>query len=184
MMNYEQIWLIGFSATGKSRTSRPLATALDWEAIDLDKLIEERSGDTIPNIFRKGGEAAFRTLESQILAETAEKSRIVVATGGGAVLSEANREAMKRRGFVACFDARPETILSRLQDTGVSPSERPLLQGPTQLAKIIELKAERQAAYTQAADFIIQTDDLTPDQVTHQVLLAFRERSAVAGGTA
>ena len=183
-MNYEQIWLVGFMGTGKSRISRPLAAALDWLAVDLDALIEQAAGEGIPTIFRAGGEAAFRLLETNVLDETAKKSNIVVATGGGSVLAEANREAMKRRGFVVCLDARPETIASRLLASGAHVAERPLLQGDDPLSKIIEMKTERQLIYAQIADFIIQTDDLTPDQVTHQVLLAFRERSAVAGGTA
>lgn len=182
-MTYDQIWLIGFSGTGKSRLVRALAAALDWESVDLDKLVEERAGEAIPQIFRHGGEAAFREIESAVLDETAHRANIVVATGGGAVLSERNRETMRRRGFVACLDARPETILQRLQKAGVEASERPLLQGADPIARIVELKSVRQSLYAQA-DFIIQTDDMTPDQVTHQILLAFRERTAVAGSTA
>ena len=71
--------------------------------------------------------------------------------------------------------------MARLTDAGGPVSERPLLQGGDALEKIIALKAARQPLYAQA-DFIIQTDDMTPDQVTHQVLMAFRERSAVARG--
>lgn len=183
MMNYEQIWLTGFMATGKTRVARPLAVALDWHAIDIDTLIEEQSGDTPAGIFASGGEAAFRAIESQAVARIADMHNVVVATGGGSVLSEANRAAMRRKGFIVCFDARPETIAARIQDSTSDISERPLLAGGNPLAKIIELKSERDPIYAQA-DFIIQTDELTPDQVTHQVLMAFRERSAVAGGTA
>jgi shikimate kinase len=182
-MTYDQIWLIGFSGTGKSRLVRALAAALDWEAVDLDQLIEARAEQDIPGIFRTRGETAFREMEAEALEETAQRTRVVVATGGGAVLSERNRAAMHRRGFVACLDARPETILERLQGTGAETSERPLLQGGDPIAKIIEIKSARQPLYAQS-DFIIQTDDMTPDQVTHQILLAFRERTAVAGSTA
>ena len=182
-MTYDQIWLIGFSGTGKSRLVRALAAALDWQAVDLDKLVEERAGEPVPQIFRHGGEAAFREIESAMLEETAQRNHIVVATGGGAVLSERNRETMRRHGFIACLDARPETILQRLQTAGMDTSERPLLQAADPIARIIDLKSARQPLYAQA-DFIIQTDDMTPDQVTHQVLLAFRERTAVAGSTA
>jgi shikimate kinase len=90
---------------------------------------------------------------------------------------------MRRKGFVVCLDARPDTIARRVAESGAHISERPLLQAADPLARIIELKAQREPLYAQA-DFIIQTDDMTPDQVTHQVLLAFRERTAVAGGTA
>jgi shikimate kinase len=96
------------------------------------------------------------------------------------VISELNREAMRRRGFVACLDARVQTIADRLLGSDAHVSERPLLQGDDPLAKIASLKSEREPLYRQA-DFIIQTDDLTPDQITHQILLAFREQPAVPG---
>jgi len=181
MMNYEQIWLTGFMATGKTRTARPLAVALDWVAVDIDDLIEEQTGDQPSVIFARGGEAAFRTIEAEVVERVAGMTNVVVATGGGSVLSEVNRAAMRRKGFIVCFDARPETIAARLQDSTRHISERPLLGNGNPTSRIIELKDERDPIYAQA-DFIIQTDDLTPDQVTHQVLLAFRERSAVAGG--
>ncbi len=183
MMNYEQIWLTGFMATGKTRTARPLAVALDWTAVDIDDLIEAQAGDKPSAIFARGGEAAFRIIEAEVVERVAGMTNVVVATGGGSVLSEANRAAMRRRGFIVCFDARPETIAARIQDSTAHVSERPLLEGGNPSARIVELKAERDPIYAQA-DFILQTDDLTPDQVTHQVLLAFRERSAVAGGAA
>lgn len=170
--------------TGKSRMARPLAAALDWQALDIDKLIEDEAGDDITGIFRSGGEAAFRALESNVVARIAGMTNVVVATGGGSVLAEANRAAMRARGYIVCLDARPETIAARVLRSSGHASERPLIAGDDPLAKIIELKAARQSLYAQA-DFIIQTDDLTPDQVTHQVLTAFREHSApVAGGSA
>jgi shikimate kinase len=183
MMNYEQIWLTGFMATGKTRTARPLAVALDWTPVDIDDLIEAQAGDKPSAIFARGGEAAFRIIEAEVVERVAGMTNVVVATGGGSVLAEANRAAMRRRGFIVCFDARPETIAARIQDSTAHVSERPLLAGGSPSARIVELKAERDPIYAQA-DFILQTDDLTPDQVTHQVLLAFRERSAVAGGAA
>jgi shikimate kinase len=183
-MQYEQIWLIGFMGTGKSRTVRALAAALDWTPLDLDTLIEQEAGEGIPDIFTKGGEAAFRVLESQIVERIAGERRVVIATGGGTILSDTNRSLMKQQGFVACLDARPETIAARIADSGDRVSDRPLLAGHEPHVRIAELMAERAPLYAQTADFIIQTDDMTPDQVTHQILLAFRERAAVAGGAA
>jgi shikimate kinase len=178
----DQIWLIGFMGTGKSRIARPLAAALDWQAIDLDAVIEQRSGAAIREIFRSEGEQKFRRLEADIIEETSNLSNVVVATGGGAVLSEPNRQAMKRRGFVVCLDARPDTIEKRISAAGGRLADRPLLANGEPLARIEELKLERQPFYAQA-DFIILTDELTPDQITHQILTAYREQSAVAGTT-
>jgi shikimate kinase len=179
----DQIWLTGFMGTGKSRVARPLAAALDWQVVDLDALIEQEAADTIPGIFQKGGEGAFRVLESQLVERVAGMGSIVVATGGGTIVAAANREAMRQRGFVVCLDARAETIADRLLRSDAHISERPLLSGANPLARIVELKGQRDPLYAQA-DFIIQTDELTPDQVTHQILLAFRERAAVGAGDA
>ena len=177
----DQIWLIGFMATGKSRILRPLAAALDWEPIDIDRLVEQRAGDTVAGIFRAGGEAAFRVLESEVVAEVAQRHNVVVATGGGTVIASENRDAMRESGFIVALDARPETIESRIRDAGNDDVERPMLAGGDRLYQISALKTARAPLYAQA-DFIIQTDDLTPDQVTHQVLLAFREQTAVSAG--
>src|SRR4029079_10695617 len=89
-MNNDQIWLTGFMATGKTRTARPVAAALDWTAVDIDTLIEEQTGDTPSAIFASGGEAAFRTVESEVVERVAGMSNVVVATGGGRVRSESN----------------------------------------------------------------------------------------------
>jgi shikimate kinase len=174
----DQIWLIGFMGTGKSRVARPLAAALDWEAKDLDRLIEADAGERVREIFGRGGEAAFRTLESAAVERVAEMHNVVVATGGGAVIAEANRRVMRTNGFIVCLDARPETIVARLRQAPDRISDRPLLAGRDPLAQIIELKAQRQPLYAEA-DFIIQTDDMTPDQITHQILSAFRAQATV-----
>jgi shikimate kinase len=137
----DQIWLIGFSGSVKSRLARPLATALDWQAIDLDAVIQERNGDSISNIFRSRGETEFRQLEAQLVEETSQMSNVVVATGGGAVLLAANRDVMKRRGFVVCLDARPDTLLARIRTPGGTVSDRPLLAGDEPLSRIEQLKS-------------------------------------------
>jgi shikimate kinase len=174
----DQIWLTGFMGTGKSRLARPLATALGWEALDVDTLIQQRAGDTIATIFERGGEAAFRVIESEIIEEVAQRANVVVATGGGSILAEANRRAMRERGWVVCLEARPDTIAARIRQSSAHVSERPLIAGPDPLTKIAALKEARQPLYAQA-DFIIHTDDMTPDQITHQVLTAFNDHTAV-----
>ncbi|HZP56579.1 MAG TPA: shikimate kinase [Dehalococcoidia bacterium] len=179
-MGYDQVWLTGFMATGKSRLARPIAAALGWEALDVDDLVQKTAGDDIPTIFRRGGEAAFRVLESQVIEELADRGQIVVATGGGSVLAEANRVAMRRHGWIAWLDARPETIARRIIESRARASERPLLDGDDPLQRIIALRAEREPLYAQA-DFSLQTDDLTPDQCAHQILTAFQQTRSARG---
>ena len=177
-MILDQIWLTGFMGTGKSRIARPLAAALDWRAVDIDALIEAEAGEPVRAIFQHGGEAAFRVIEAGIVERIAGDDHIVVATGGGTVLSQANREAMHRRGFVVCLDAQPGTILRRIEGSDAHVSERPLLSADEPLSRIIELKSAREPLYREA-DFILATDELSPDQCTHQILTAFRERTEV-----
>jgi shikimate kinase len=178
-MTIERIWLTGFMATGKSRVVRPLAAALDWTPIDLDKVIEDEAHESIAHIFKEGGEGAFRALEAQAVENASRVQHAVVATGGGSVLSETNRAAMRRDGFIVCLDARPETIRARIQDSGARVSDRPLLGEGNTMARIEQLKSERDPLYRDA-DIIIDTDDLTPDEVTHRIILAFRERTTPA----
>jgi shikimate kinase len=179
-MAIERIWLTGFMGTGKSRIARPLAAALDWTPLDIDTTIEREAGDSIAHIFKAGGEGAFRALEAQAVESVSRMAHVVVATGGGTVLSAANREVMRREGFVVCLDAQPETIAKRIMESDAHVSERPLLAGGEALARITELKREREPLYQQA-DLIITTDDLTPDEITHRILLVYRERTALAG---
>jgi shikimate kinase len=179
-MTIERIWLTGFMGTGKSRIARPLATALDWAAIDIDSMIEREAHDSIAHIFKTGGEGAFRALESQVVESVAKTPHAVIATGGGTILTASNREAMRRDGFIVCLDARPETIAKRILESGAHVSERPLIAGDDPLAKIRELKEQREILYRQA-DLLVETDDLSPDEVTHRILLAYRERTALAG---
>jgi shikimate kinase len=165
------IVLIGFSTTGKSTVARLVAQRSGWMAVDIDELIVARTGRTIPDIFERDGEVAFRDLEAAALAEALAGERRVVATGGGAVLRQDNRALMKARGWVVLLEARPETILARLQVAAAS-EPRPLLAGDDPLVRITALKAARQPLYDALADLTIHTDGRTTAQVAAAVLAA------------
>ncbi len=182
MKRPERIFLIGFSGTGKSCVARLVAQMLGWEALDTDAMVEEEeAGLPIPEIFRRWGEAWFREAEARALGRAAARRRVVVATGGGIVLRPQNRQLMARQGFVVCLEARPQTILSRLQSEGTSG--RPLLQGRDPLRRIMALKARRQHLYA-LADYTVHTDGLSPEEVAKEVVRAWRRVSAgsVEGG--
>ncbi len=181
-MTIERIWLTGFMGTGKSRIARPLAAALDWTALDIDTMIEREAGDSIAHIFKTGGEGAFRALEAQVVETVSRMPQVVIATGGGTVLSPANRDLMRKDSYVIALDARPETILSRIKESGGHVSERPLLAGGDPHTRVVELKQERDAIYRDA-DLFVETDELTPDEITHKILMAYRERTTLAGTT-
>lgn len=179
-MTIERIWLTGFMGTGKSRLARPLAAALDWTPLDIDTMIEREAGDSIAHIFKSGGEGAFRALEAQVVETVSRMPQVVVATGGGTILSAANRELMRKNSFIIALDARPETIAARIKASDAHISERPLLAGGDPFVRITELKKEREALYREA-DLFIETDELTPDEITHQILTAYKDRTALAG---
>lgn len=157
--------LTGFMGTGKSTVGRLVAARLKREFIDMDDVIVERAGMPIPEIFANAGEAAFRQWEREAVTALAARQSIVIATGGGALIDPANREALAVSGLIVCLDASAETIFARLDGS----SDRPLLHGEDAAARIRALLAERAAAYA-ALPHHIQTDTLTPHQTAEAVL--------------
>ena len=167
----KNIVLIGFMGTGKSEVGRRLAKALGWRFLDTDRLIERESGLRIPSIFDKYGEDTFRKMERTVIEKLAGERKVVVATGGGAVMDPANLRNLRSNGVIVCLKASPADILSR-----VSGSDRPLLKGKNPRRRVLELLASRQAQYARA-DFTVETTGRTPERVSKRVL------SLVRGGT-
>ncbi|MEK7848129.1 MAG: shikimate kinase [Chloroflexota bacterium] len=175
------IILVGFSTTGKTQVGSRVARLLGWEYVDTDAEIESMAGKPIPKIFAQDGEPVFREMERKALLAACQREKVVIATGGGAVLDPANRELMSRRGMVVCLDAEPGTIYQRLRrdaDNPVLPVIRPLLNVPDPLGRIQELKASREPFYS-FAHFIIKTDNLVVEAASEEVV---RRWSAGGGG--
>ncbi|KPK21295.1 MAG: hypothetical protein AMJ76_02995 [Dehalococcoidia bacterium SM23_28_1] len=180
MKRAQRIILTGFSGSGKSEVARLVSERLGWQAVDSDDAIVAAAGKPIPAIFRDDGEPHFRTLEHTVLSQLCSQPKMVIAAGGGAVLSAENRRLMAQGGFIVCLEARPETILERLRPQFESdPVARPLLATADPLRRIRELKSFRQPYYA-LADHTVHTDGLTMDQVAAEVVHAWRELSATA----
>jgi shikimate kinase len=172
MARSDKIVLVGFMGTGKSTVAKLLAERLGIGRVDLDEEIEREAGCTIAELFDAKGEAHFRDLESGVLARLLASDRpFVLATGGGAVLREANREAMLRSGFVAALTASPERIIERVSGDG----SRPLLRGNVG-ERVRRLMDDRKRAYD-FAHIKIDTTELTPSEVADRILAA-RESTA------
>lgn len=139
---------------GKTTIGRQLAEALNMDFLDSDHEIENRSGATIPWIFDVEGEEGFRKRERAIIDELTQRQNIVLATGGGAVLSEANRQCLKSRGTVIYLSASIEQLINRTQ----RDRNRPLLQTEDPRARLEELMQIRDPLYREVADIIIKTD--------------------------
>jgi shikimate kinase len=164
------IALVGFMGTGKSTVGQLVAEQLGFRFVDTDHLIEERVGKPITRIFAEAGEPTFRDLERQLLAEMAQWTRTVIATGGGLAAQPGNLEELKKAALVVCLWASPETIWERTRHQG----HRPLLQGPDPQARIRELLAGREPFYRQA-DLLIRSDQRAARQVAQQIIHHYRE---------
>ena len=169
-MSKPNIILTGFMATGKTTVGKMLAEQLKYEFVDTDDLIVKRYGQTVAEIFREKGEAAFRRMESEIAQELGENEGFVVSTGGRLMLDPANAAALSRRGRVFCLVATPEDILQRVErDTQV---RRPLLEVSNPIERIVDLMQQREDDYGRFPQMV--TSQKTPDEVTRNMVGIFQ----------
>lgn len=159
--------LIGFSATGKSSVGSRLAQRLGWPFVDLDDALVAHFGKSLERVFAEEGEDRFREVERELLAQCCARSGQVLALGGGAVLSAANRELIARGNWVVRLEASPETILQRLQADG--DEVRPLLATDDPLSRIRSLKLAR-APYYDMADLTLDTDSVDVADLSQQIV--------------
>jgi 3-dehydroquinate synthase len=167
-----RITLTGYSGSGKSSVGRLVAERLGWEFADSDDFFPERTGKTIAQLFAEDGEAAFRVHETAILRSLLAEERIVVASGGGAVLTEDSRRAMAEAGLVICLEATPTTILERVKQPDAPV--RPLIAWGYPLSQIERFKAQRASLYS-LADHTLHTDTLTPEEAADEIVRFYRQ---------
>jgi shikimate kinase / 3-dehydroquinate synthase len=168
------IFLVGFSGAGKSTIALSVGERLGWPVYDLDGVIVERSGMSIPVIFQREGEPGFRLREAEALREIAALPRFVIATGGGAPVRVENRRLMAASGWIVTLEGRPETLHARIQRQlqNADPNAiRPMLDAVYPLEQVRALKHTRQSVYA-LADWTVHTDRLTPQQVAAEVARA------------
>jgi shikimate kinase len=164
------LYLIGMMGSGKTTVGQLLATQLSYQFVDTDVLIERVAGQSIPQIFANAGEAEFRKLESQVLAELSAYSRRAIATGGGIILKRENWSYL-RHGIVVWLDVPVEQLQARLQ----TDTTRPLLLDSDPAAKLRTLLDERQSLYAQADIRVSCHPGEEPDQVSNRVLEKLRQ---------
>jgi len=138
---------------GKTTVGRHLADMLNYEFYDSDREIEKKSGATIPWIFDVEGESGFRKRESAMIDELTQMPSIVLATGGGAVIFEENRQHLMSRGIVVYLKADIDELVKRTQHD----KSRPLLQTENPREKLVELIREREPWYLEVADLVFDT---------------------------
>ncbi|MCH2041335.1 MAG: shikimate kinase AroK [Saccharospirillaceae bacterium] len=164
-MKRHSVFLVGPMGAGKSTIGRLLSSELHTEFFDSDKVIEERCGANIPWIFDMEGEAGFREREEHAIDELTQMGGIVLATGGGAVMRDTNRQHLAARGTVVYLCTSVEQQLART----AKDKNRPLLQqdNPEQILR--DLFAVRDPLYREVADVIIETDQRNPKWVVHEL---------------
>jgi shikimate kinase len=162
----QNIVLLGFMGTGKSVLARWLGQKLNRQVVSTDQLIEERQGQAIPQIFESLGEPHFRQLEKEVVEEISSQKNIIVDCGGGVVLNLPNIQNLKKNGCVVYLSASPQWILKRTQGR----KHRPLLNVDDPLKAIQELLDQRKPLYEKFADWTIDTDGKTNEQVGMEVL--------------
>ena len=159
------VFLIGFMGAGKTSIGRSLATLLRLNFIDLDELIELKSGKSIVEIFSAEGEKVFRTMETEILRDVAKQGPAVVATGGGTFTKPENRDIIRRSGISIWLDAPADLILQRVSGTG-----RPLWTSTEQAMTLLE---ERIPDYG-LADMRFEIDNRSPEEVAERLVEILR----------
>ena len=152
-------------AVGKSAVGRALARRLKRRFVDLDRVIEKFEGMKVKDIFRHEGEAYFRRLEKQKLAQVLEQENQIIATGGGVVIDEDNIRLLREKSLLVCLTASAEVLLKRAG----SGARRPLLKGGDRRERIEELLKQREKNYAQA-HAAIDTSDLTIEEIVEKIV--------------
>lgn len=168
-MSFERIFFIGPMGAGKSTVGKRVARQLNWTFVDLDRVIESDAGAAVSLIFEVEGEAGFRARESAALANQATRQRVVVATGGGAILAPANHDSL-RSGVIVYLEAPVELQLERLS----RDHTRPLLQTPDRAERLQRLAEVRNPIYAALADVRIAADRHGPGPTARRVLAALQ----------
>lgn len=163
--------LVGYRGTGKSTVGRLLADRLRRPFVDADDWIVERSGRTIRAIFEESGEPVFRDWEERVLREIlVERPDAIVATGGGAVLREANRRLLQSFGLVVWLRAEPDELARRLEADAQTREARPSLTSAGTLREILDVLEVRTPLYRAVSHVEIDTQGKTPSVIVEEML--------------
>lgn len=172
------VFLVGMMGAGKTTVGRRLARRLGWSFVDADRELEARLGVPVSTVFELEGEDGFRRREAALIDELTRRGGLVLATGGGAVVTASNREALRTRGRVVYLRASVGDLWHRLRrDTA-----RPLLRTADPRARIEQLVAARDPLYREIAHCIVDTGRQPVDSVVGAILLRLGGRPGAHAG--
>ena len=163
------VYLIGYRGSGKTTVAREVGMLLGWQWVDADDEIERRAGKTIKEIFATAGEASFRDLESAVIADLAKLSSHVIALGGGAVLRDETRQAIRASGKVVWLRASAEVLFQRISGDASTAARRPNLTAAGGLEEVQRLLAVRSPVYASCADLTLDAESLVPAELAKQI---------------
>ncbi len=166
------IALIGFMGVGKTAVGQLLAKKLKRKFIELDSLIEQKAGKSIPDIFQQDGEIAFRELEIEVTKEVAERENAVISCGGGLVLNKINIDRLRESSRIVYLTVSPRVVLKRVS---MQEGQRPLLEVDNPTLTIRELLKFRKPFYERAADIIVNTSKMDINAVAEQIIESLKE---------
>lgn len=167
-LNGRSIVLVGMMGVGKSSIGRRLAARLNVPFVDADTEIEKAAGMSIPDIFARHGEADFRSGEARVIARLLDGGPQVLATGGGAVMNEVTRAAIKAKGVSIWLSAEFDVLMRRINKR---KNDRPMLQTADPAATLRELLAVREPVYAQA-DITVQSREGPHEMIVAEIMTA------------
>lgn len=160
------IVLVGFMGAGKSSLGKYLSGLMEMPLVDIDELLSERMKMSINQIFDVYGESFFRKMETHAVYETSYRKNLIISCGGGVVLNPENISLLKQNGKIIWLKADAETLYNRLH----TDETRPLLKNNLSVSHIDNLLSERAERYAGAADFEIDTDHLSIEEIGQQII--------------
>jgi len=166
------IVLIGYRGTGKSVVGKIIAERLDMKCIAMDDKIIEKAGMSIPDIVKNHDWAKFRDIESEVARELAELDNVIIDTGGGVIERPENIDALQENSVIIWLKASVDTIVTRIAEG----TERPSLTGEKSFTEeVAEVLERRTPKYKSAAQYEIDTDELTPVQIADKIIEIWKE---------
>ena len=170
-MKKSNIALIGFMGTGKSIIGKKIAKKLNKAFIEMDDIIVENAGKSIPSIFKDDGEIRFREIEIQTCKELSKRKNTVISCGGGIILNKINLDYLNLSSVIICLNASPESIYERTMKDG--KEKRPLLSNPNPMKSINDLLEYREPLYKRATNHHINTTNLSIEQCADEVIRTY-----------
>ena len=166
----KNIILVGLMGSGKTTIGKQLSKSLERKFLDTDHAIEEKTGVDVSTIFELEGEEGFRSREHNFLKDLKGSQKLVIATGGGIVISIKNRDLLKKLGCVVYLRSNIKDLVSRLKDD----KTRPLIQNVNLSQKINDLFNERDPLYSSVANYIIETKNKKINDIKKEILELFK----------